>query len=607
MQLEMHLVLFETSGNQRYIFDTNKLVENLGASELTARAGTTWVLEAVGELTGKPAPAPNGIAEHLESPEKNPRIEDDSRAEVIIAASGKALVLVREREDAERLVWQVTSRALAEAPGLDLCGAVSDRFDWSNDSIHEVSLSLYRAFGGIRAGRAGPVERFPGIPIGARCATSGLPAGVLDRRAPEGVPMPRSVSIMAARAAAEAGRQRMGNLLDADVARTIDDLETAFERLDWLGVVHADGNGVGAIFVDFYAVLEKAGLLQESDLAKRNRCYVDALRRFSLALDETGVGALRDALAEMGAALAKMDARRDRLVVPIVLGGDDVTLLCDGRLALDLAVAYLRAFECRSADRSTRNGILADIAEAASGAPRLGACAGVAIVKPHYPFSAAYDLAEELTASAKQVKRHAPVLDGRSGPVPCSAIDFHILFDAGATDLHRLRSLMTADDGKTRLYTRPYVITPAEDRPETTPAEGQPETSWFEGRGWEHLETRVNTLQARDDDGRRRLPSSQTHDLRAGLFLGRDEAEFRFRLLRDRYPDAADLADGPECSLFTDDAPSEAGVVRTSFLDAMEAAEFLLCGGSTGNGPSGDDPSGNDAPSEEDRIEEVPA
>ena len=66
---------------------------------------------------------------------------------------------------------------------------------------------------------------------------------------------------------------------------------------------------------------------------------------------------------------------------PLVYGGDDVTFVCDGRLGLELAAIYLQAFE-KEKDFT--------------------ACAGICVVKTHYPFARAYQLSEELCRKAKK-------------------------------------------------------------------------------------------------------------------------------------------------------------------------------------------------------------
>jgi hypothetical protein len=121
--LPVNLVLIETSGNQAYIFATNKLRENVGASELTARVGTRFVLAAVRVAKGQ-------RPQDLRKPDTYPALSDTNPVEVILAVSGKALLLVRDKDIGKQIVRAVTLRALRKAPGLEVRGVVSREFDF---------------------------------------------------------------------------------------------------------------------------------------------------------------------------------------------------------------------------------------------------------------------------------------------------------------------------------------------------------------------------------------------------------------------------------------------------------------------------------------------
>ncbi len=108
----MYLVLLETSGNQNFIFSTNKLRENIGASELTYRAGTLWVMEAVATINTGQTPeysSSTSFRDILLDPRLNRSI-DNAKIEVIIATSGKALLLANDREDAKQVIQSVTKK-----------------------------------------------------------------------------------------------------------------------------------------------------------------------------------------------------------------------------------------------------------------------------------------------------------------------------------------------------------------------------------------------------------------------------------------------------------------------------------------------------------------
>ena len=598
--LGLNLVLFETSGNQRFIFATNKLRENVGASQLTYWAGTRTVLDAV-KKAGGPAlwdANPTTLRSRLADRGLNTPIESsDSKVEVILATSGKALLLVDREETGRKIVQDVTEAALRFAPGLDIRGVVGNHpIDSGNLSIHEAVRQVHRLLEKLGAQLPSPEARFARLPIIDECATSGLPANFLDKSASGERQEPRSVVSWSKRDAASDGLRRMTQIVQEATRQeeqqfrlyeNIDELERKVEALDWLAVIHADGNGLGRIFLDF----------KRFSAARTAREYVDRLRDFSIALEmcteRAFVAALRRSDTRLQNSKSKKKARgasttRYLPVVPLVLGGDDLTVICDGRQALDLTHDYLVYFEkeCANPD-GPMSGIVPRIAAAASGGVgRLSSCAGVSIVKPHYPFHAAYELAEDLIGSAKKVKDRVQHRAQSLDSFPCSALDFLIHHDSSGSDLDAIRDRLIVDreektselEGPTSppstyLFTRPFVVT---DLPEIEANQPEPTgLDWAKSHHWSLLARRVGAIQAEGEEHHRKLPSSMLHELRDGLFHGQQAADARLQLVVGRYlekgMDQLTVVNNGKRSLFE----TEGGRWITRFLDALDASEFL--------------------------------
>lgn len=570
----MYLVLLETASNQKYIFSTNKLKENVGASELTYRAGTQWVLNAVGDICNNPSLSvwqdSQRLRKMLLDPSQNPPIEDSatSRIEIIVAASGKALLLVREEADAKSLIQAVTLKALTDAPGLEVSGVYLS-FDWERDPLGEKNRELHRRYEATRSSQSSSDLRFLRVPVAAECQNSGLPASMLKRN-PEGQAQPLSQVSIAKQDVSAAGKKRVGKLLDkifpnSCFAGDTRDLES-IENLDWLAIVHADGNGLGEIFLGFHDHIQATA-------ATDNRRYINQLRQFSIGLDICTEKAFMTALSSLIASdfpsRSSTDKTSNKQIIPLtplVLGGDDLTVICEGRSALPFAAAFLAAFEQATATSHEDVGtIVADVAQQALGIRRLSACAGVAVVKPHFPFSVAYDMAEALMDSAKKVKTEVTHTES-SRPYPCSALDFHIVYDASDVSLERIRSKQNVANAQ--LYKRPYVVTPIEDLTESTGYD------WATFHDWRDLTRRVSVLASRDEEGRRQLPNSQVHDLRVALYQGKAVADARYKLIRERYKaqGIVTLA-GSDQSLFQTEPGTD--IAATALIDALDAAAFM--------------------------------
>jgi hypothetical protein len=534
--MKIYLVLLETSGNQDFLFRTNMLRDNVGASELTYRAGTQFVLDAVAKATGKPSlwnGDPRALRTALLDPQQNAPI-DNAEVEVVIATSGKAIVLARTKDLAQRIVRYATETALKEAPGIDLAGChaevdIADMDDPNQlDHFAAAVKQTYETFGRVQAVRTSTKSRFPMLPIVAPCQASGYPASRREQLSPT-----ERVDLSHVSGAKWAFRRNWLARLKKSCPQIefpgFKDLEDKLKGQTWISVVHADGNGIGRIFLQFHSYLSQPSC----------RRYIDSLRQFSIQLEEATEAAVETAVTGTWG--------KDALIAPLILGGDDLTAVCEGTRAIAFARKYLEAFEAETAN--PQRTVLHEIsANANNGRAGLKACAGVAVVKPHFPFHAAYELAEDLLREAKKAKCH-----------DCSALDFHILFDSVFSDLERVRDRLRVDGA--RLTARPYVVG-------TIPGN----SPWAQQRRIADLDEMVEALTEHEED-RPAIPRSQIHDIKEALFLGRQAADTRMRLIRKRYVDTRFdrlLEDTTEPGSLFRRVVGEKHEYETRFLDAID-------------------------------------
>jgi hypothetical protein len=562
----MYLVLIETSGNQNYIFSTNKLKENIGASELTYQAGTRWVLEAVARPDENKAfegwSDSSQLRKFLRNPALNPPIESGKKPiEILTAASGKALLLTGDEKTAKAIISQITRKALKEAPGLDIAGvyepiSATQNFG-SEETLAKAIKDIHKKFEAVRSQRLSPVNRFLRLPIIADCAVSELPASCLETLNRKKAKPISNVSFIKRKVSPKA-KDRL-TALDERLSSQIDQIlkeNDDTESLSWLAIIHADGNGLGQIFMRFEEYLGQD---------RSNRNYIQKYREFSLSLDECTEAALKKALDIF--AIGKTDEKDIAPIIPLIIGGDDLTAICDGRYALEFTREFLQEFE-----RQTEKHIgITEIAKEAFGVGRLSACAGVAIVKRHFPFSVAYGLAESLIKVAKDVKRKVTCQSTENfpedTPFPCSAIDFHILYDTSGIELSDIRSRLEPDS-TTQLFNRPYIV--SQDISAAT-EEGQ---EWAVQHAWHLLRDRVQWLNSNKSEQEDKAPisSAQSHAIRTALFLGKANADAKYQLIRQRYDLDKFAESDDKQSLFYQSAD---GIFTTSFLDALDAKDFL--------------------------------
>lgn len=386
-------------GIQDFIFKTNKLAEIVGASELVEHICTSTFHNV----------------SNLKSDDQN----------IILAAAGNIKCIFDDENKCNQVVKMFPKTVMQMAPGITISQAVvkieGDKPSIANFNTLETKLKAQRNAVSM------PIEtgfmclerarRTGGVVLGSDKNIGGDKndeATILKLEAKETKKLFSDISGIS-----------KSDINIKDLALDISEISKSGKN-SWIAVIHADGNGLGNIIQNHGDKLTEQG----------------KFKQFSNAIESATKKACQTAFFQViGPEKTKKDIKEKQYkypIRPIVLGGDDLTIIIRADLALKFTKIFLEQFEIESKNEFQKLQISEIIG--------LTACAGIAFVKDSYPLHYALNLAEELCKDAKEMVR----ADGfpKDGEMVKSSVAFFKVQDSFVEKLVNMKTrTMKAQNG----------------------------------------------------------------------------------------------------------------------------------------------------------------
>ncbi len=406
------LAMYDVRGIQSYIFKTNKVREIMGASFIVRDI----IMDGIKKWISKKDPS-KYLCDWQNSDTCRFLEDEKIEMEVLFIGGGNAYVLYRNKELCKEANRYLARYVLDQTYSLNLAVAYVEKSDSYmhdyqaiQDKMREIKATM-------------PSTKPMGVfPFMAWDSVTGQPLSQKQTYRDGTCEWQCTESYL------KTERAKHENIEKAE----FDTMVTEKGDSSFLTLVHIDGNNMG---MRIRAMVEKKDTYQEA---------VSTMRKLSSNISN-GFKECYEVMEEKAQQWAEKELfnkeEKKTLLRKIVLAGDDITFVCNAKIALSLVQTFLKETVHHYLDEEKKYAF--------------SACAGMAYFNSHYPFSDAYEVAEACCSSAKaQAKKPKHQAEKMIG----CYLDYQICTHISSIHLSDYRKKHYVDVNGKNILNRPYYV-----------------------------------------------------------------------------------------------------------------------------------------------------
>ena len=408
-----YLAKYDVRGIQTFVFRTNKLKEIRAVSDLPERIIKDAAIYALKKL------------------------EINKKIEWLDTAGGNAVAVFDSKEEFEAVSTTMAFYVLKETYSLKLVYACIELDENKAFSVQYEELN--EKLGKLKSEMPEPAHT-GAFPICRQDYLTGFPIAKI-KRDKETVFLTRESVIKL--------KEHEKKKADPDVYLELDDMVLEKGVDSHLAVIHIDGNNMGNRIND---IIRKKAHFDKENKDDSFKTIKSTFKSITVAKE------FKKVCQEVNEIVDKyrkeiLEENNAPLIYSVIAAGDDITYVTRANIALPFTKLFLKKISehnmySDSEDHDTYG---------------INACAGIAFIKSHFPFSDAYDLAEKCCTSAKKRAKSEGFADKENKDNPYGNwIDFEICTHIKNTELETSRekygNTTDTEGNDALLHLRPYCV-----------------------------------------------------------------------------------------------------------------------------------------------------